>query len=398
MNAVLAILKTHLVHIISGLVALLAIVFGVWGINAMSTVTAEMSKAKKTLDGLKQISGNLVNERVIAAAQERIDTIRANYQATLDWVASQNRYDQTYGFLVQGSFPTPDRDHKEAFKTRYEPKLQELLNLLKPGQVASNSDIADEKTAIQEESQEVDFGIDVEEAGGKDKPQKDQPLTTPSGLLTAAGARQNPAARANIRRAHEFYCYATLGALHKIDAVVNPPVGLFPHELDMWEAQLSLWIQEDVIRALGRLNNAKAQELQAQNVTPWVGILPVKELIQIDVTRYLLQGTTWSDPDSELYDSIDFTVKVVIDARVLPELINEIAKDRLHMLRRIHFTDASSDPFNWSMQGKIYGARPVINVELVFETVFLREVFAPLMPDSIREELELPPKETPPRT
>ena len=90
---------------------------------------------------------------------------------------------------------------------------------------------------------------------------------------------------------------------------------------------------------------------------------------------------------SDMYDVIQFAVKLIMDQRDIPQFIDRMSKDSLHTLLRVSY---KAVPVNRAMMNKIYGSEPAVNVIMDFETIMLGEVFRPLMPPSVCEEYGIP--------
>ena len=76
-----------------------------------------------------------------------------------------------------------------------------------------------------------------------------------------------------------------------------------------------------------------------------------------------------------------------MDQRDIPLLVDRLSNNSFHTLLRVSY---QSVPPNRKMEGKIYGAEPVVNVVMDFESIMLGEVFRPLMPTSVCEYYEIP--------
>ena len=411
------VLKQHLFSIVCGVVAAASVVLGVAGVNSMSKVTEEMKEATQLSSRLSRLGGGrdgLVNEAAIEAEGKRLKQIRDYHEAVLAWAKDHNRHQP----LLPDIFPDPDRDEKLAFRKAYGERLSELLDMLDPGTVASEQDVADARVEIAEEekaAQRFDWELD-ESPGQAEQPKQEKPERYPSGLYTDYGAKQSAAARANIARAHQFRCYATMYSLEVFDKINE---GITPEVRDMWDAQVSLWIQEDAIVALARINGREAEKLEQAGETAWVGNMPIKELVSVRTSAYygyVVEGSPAEKParpqgydpayppssgatvftqnvSNDLFEVAQFTLKMIVDARRIPEIVEEICKDNLCTLLRLAYEDMSKDPDNWAMTDKIYGSAPTIRIVMDFETVFLGGLYRPLMPDETREELGLPERE-----
>ncbi|MCP4248722.1 MAG: hypothetical protein GY778_16885 [bacterium] len=398
-------LKRHLFFIICGVAAAGGIALGVLGMTSMSKVTDEMQGAAQLASDLSRLGGGAagaINKATIDAQNERIEQVRTHHENVLAWVRDHNRHEP----LLEGIFPDPTRDERVDFRTAYKPKLRQLLESLGAGTVASGQDIDDAQVEITEEAKfDSTFGLDNSEAGGPATPTvgEEQPEFLPSGLMTDVGAKASAAARANIARAHQMRCYGSINSLEEL-----PMPGITPDPQDMWEAQLSLWVQEGVVAALARINDRAARKLVDAGETAWVGVLPLKELVSIRTSPYVFPDSPPKPVDSpagsspayppesgesvftqsvsnDLFEVVQFSVKMVVDARAVPEIVDELCKGNLHTPLRIAYEDMSKDPENWAMTHRIYGSDPTVRVVIDFETIFLGDVYRPMMPTEEEE-------------
>ncbi|HOW18146.1 MAG TPA: hypothetical protein PLC79_03840, partial [Phycisphaerae bacterium] len=166
------------------------------------------------------------------------------------------------------------------------------------------------------------------------------------------------------------------------------------------DAQMSLWIQQDVLSALGKLNDAAAARLKPED--RWVAHMPVKDFLYIRIGDYVVgpgagqaagasAQSKWTEAvgepspppgdasavftnhtSNELYDVIQFAVELVIDARELPAVLDAICGANLYTPLTI---TGSAPAVNPSFRGKVYGPDPVMRVRVELEGCFLREFY-----------------------
>jgi hypothetical protein len=275
-----------------------------------------------------------------------------------------------------------------------------MLERLKAGTPPSQEEVAlvDQEMKEEREAREL-YGSDDQDDGTGSPPDADsEPESHPSGLITAAEARESPATRAALRKAQSIYCYASrnqegTGRDCFSEKKIFPPN--YPAKpADMWDAQVSLWIQEDVVESLARLNDETAEALRAAGKRPWVGNLPVKEVIEVSVSKYIMShleqagvSLTGSDgvftktESNELYEVVHFTVILVVDARDIPAVIEAISKDKFHTLLNLRWEYNPSSLVSLRMDGKIYGPEPAVRLVMDFETVFFGDIYRRIMPD-----------------
>jgi hypothetical protein len=211
---------------------------------------------------------------------------------------------------------------------------------------------------------------------------------------------------------------------------------------EMWYAQVSLWIQEDVARALAGAN------ANSQNVMDAI----VKRLISIDIARDQQTGNPYvigvqegqqpggfggmdpmmMDPGmgmgmggfnggmtpgaapaeqqvelpvestqplptdfamsptgrvcNPLFDVVHFTLMIDVDAERVPQVIHELQRGRFVTVRGIQELTRVDSAYE-QIQGYLYGTRPVVRLTLDCETLFLREWTRALMPAGVKRVL-----------
>ena len=147
---------------------------------------------------------------------------------------------------------------------------------------------------------------------------------------------------------------------------------------------------------------------------PWVGIMPVKEIISIRVSDHLKQDDdkveqlTWGrvgGPDeakpagspyptftntqgSDTYDAVQFSVKLIMDQRDLMQFADELTRGRFHTLLRVSYV-SNSDVFDRTYYGTVYGSEPTVNVLFDFESILPVDRYRAIMPDVVLEYLEV---------
>ncbi len=175
-----------------------------------------------------------------------------------------------------------------------------------------------------------------------------------------------------------------------------------PSPNDMFQAQVSLWVQEELCRAIRETN----EKFKADNK----GILnsPIKRLISIKVLPKFVPvpagtpGTTEPPtvPDhtttkvtpafttnplghvsNDFYDVIRFDMVVVVEGAALPEVLTGLARNRYISFRKVNIqsVDSSVD----MASGYLYGPAPVIHLTLEGQYLLLRPFLKDLMPTDI---------------
>ncbi len=407
-------IKSHLNVVITSSLALVAVVLLVLGM-VLPHVAADMKRDQSVIATLGGIQA--VNGAVIQHEQNKVETNKARLEKMLKELEATGNHQP----LVTDVFPKIDstKPAPYQFKNKYKEKQQQLLTTLRAMDQPSKADIdleaerlADKKA--REETQKV-LGADQPGAPGRKPP--------PGGAAPAARRfvrptpqalkemtpeerlREDPVVRASMQRARSVYCYGTLTSLDPRSAITE--TSSLPAVEDLWYAQMSLWIQEDVLGALAQLNNRAAEQLPEKD--KWVAHLPVKRLINIWIGGYVPDKTapgggaarglsagstaTGTGPppgdaasvftqrgSAGKVDVIQFALNLVVEAQKLPAVIDEICKAGFYTPLLVTYEGVS--PVT-ELTGFVYGSAPVIQVRLEYEGCFLRNKYAKWMPETV---------------
>ncbi len=206
-----------------------------------------------------------------------------------------------------------------------------------------------------------------------------------------------------------------------------------PEMYQLWEGQLELWIQEDIARAIAianRVTDANANIINA----------PVKRLLKVEVIPGYVglhtlggavgqpgstRGSTGAqrgdgsypppfggltnDVDQRvsdnfhvgptgrvsnaLYDVRHARVVAVVDFQKLPELFRALSRVNFMTVLNMQVTDV--DEYDALAEGFVYGSSDAVEVDMVIETLWMREWTEPLMPDKTREYVGIDEPEEP---
>lgn len=234
------------------------------------------------------------------------------------------------------------------------------------------------------------------------------PMGGPPGQNVGAEIKQDEVLyRASVRKARTVRIYATPGVFH-----ASPLIHMSgaPSPRDIWYAQVSLWIQEDIVNAIRKLNDDAAQELDDEDVN--VVHLPVKRIVDVTIDGYVLgPGTIVPFPKTsveqtagqgrpsmregppdqsftgsasgEQFDVVRFTLQVVVDQRDMLKLVDYVTRENFYQLIDAHYEKLSSP----DMEGYFYGHEPVVLATLDFEGFMARKVFKGMMPEAVLIDL-----------
>jgi len=416
-------IKSHLTLVICGLLSVASIVMLVLGVILPET-PKDLESDSRIYSSLQGAGRSPVNPQVIE--QER--TYQIDLSRRLEAFTSQAVTSAPHKPLHPDVFPEVRPGRQNApfeFKEAFKKKQEALMTLLRakdkpsPTELEDNRDFVARQKAKEERSSRAQLaapGAQRSPTGGRGIPRR--PIVTPKSeaalgvqkaITPEDRVKNDPDAAFGVRRAREIYCYATVANLDPQPAVTE---GSFPSVESMWRAQVSMWIQEDVIGALARLNNRVAEPLPEE--ARWVGHLPVKRLVYLTIGDYVPpaaeggrnQGTARIAPgigsqgradlppgkaedvftgrgSTETFDLIRFAVGLVVDAQSLLKVINAISEAGSYTPLMVNYRAEQSDP---TLTDYIYGSSPVVQVRLEYEVSIRRSEYEQWMPASIKGE------------
>lgn len=416
-------IKSHLTVVICGTVALLSmvgLVMGMMNTTALDEMQTDQS-LYNTLNGLQPI-----NEKTIDSLKDGYRRNAAKLKEAIKDIEAISKHEP----ILPNVFPevaARDQAAPYEFKEVFKAERLRLLSLLKAKDKPSAEEIQEENNFLQhmQQQQKLEEALGVTTGGVGDAVPglaptpgvQPQPFPSAGGAFTAFGGvgaagknemsleerlRTDAALRVSLRRAYEIYCYAGVDSLDPLDPLLaentSPSVEL------MWYCQVRLWLQEDVLGALARLNEEAAAQLPEQD--RWVGNLPVKHLGQILVGKYVppSQGAggfgggggggghseipnSASDVftnrgSSDGVDVMQFSLSLIIEARALPAVMAAICNAGFYTPLSVTY---EAVPPATDFVDYIYGSDPVIKVQMLYEGCFLRSNYEKWIPPGVAQ-------------
>jgi hypothetical protein len=439
-QAMIGFLKTHLISLICGVAALAALGFAGMGMSN-KTVIEKMNKNQNEIG-----AGNISSLRSTAKNQECIDQERKrakafedDYKATVDTAKRINRREP----LMGGVFPKAEQNATRfAFKGAYEKEVLRLASLMGAETLPTQYEIEEEQINVNEllaQEKEKKEETKIAGAPGQVTPPVVSAAPTPPPIFDRGGTpptsdliggdfpgasrdfgrgsmpmqtgssggnvepKYNAVYRARVNKARSIRCY-----VDPFTFQVNPliqSVGAPPPE-QMWYAQVSLWIQQDVVQAINALNREAAKSVQDGEA--YVEHSPVKRLLSLRVLGYVLPtggilpfpaisdaGSTAKEmtpsftdrKSNEQFDVVRFELTAVVDSRETLKIVDAITKANFNKLLSIESTAVNRD-LDEQQLGYFYGTAPVAQVRMEFETYMTRgDVFDEMKPAEVVQAL-----------
>ncbi len=407
----MAFIKRNLVMVILGLVGLLGIGGAVWGAMAAGSVKEEMSdpiSLVRNLTGMK--SQKLYNSDWIEQAGKRSQEEERKLGERLKAVELRQATNAfapappTEGFtaperdqIIKGLLPAetataPRYRFRPAYKAAHADLLKRLGAMTRPSEDELNR--AEEIKARAKPTGDA-FSGDPYELARKGA----TVVTGGDGSDRATAILGSAKADVWLRRAKEGKVYVDPNALAMHHLALTEEE---PSLMQIWQAQMSLWIQQDLVLAIARVNERAEQRLAASGFEgrPWVAYVPIKRLLAVTIAgvlggtegggglnvnalRYLFPSYTALD-NSDKFFVVPMAMRLVMEPESLQELMTELANVGFYNVVHLNYDAESADPMQL---GFVYGSRPVINVNLAIEGYYLHSIYEKYMPADIKSQL-----------
>ena len=285
---------------------------------SVSSANDEQAAAREKLSSqLQQLSqGEKVNGPKLEAKKAQVNQTRDAYEELSRLERDWNR--RTYPILEltyldggQGrtvpAFPLDREKYRQfrlhfPFVLQYRKELEEMLAKLQPTTIPSTPEIEEAQTAwqrrleMQQETERLqEVGRDILGGAALPSPGAPYPMpgASPSGARGAGGiadeARQKGLAAAKVAKARQGLVYADLDSLN----AVFKGDEVSASDSQLWQAQLNLWVTNDIVEAIRQTNQAIVERLPQDQRN--VLATPIKRLVMVDVSEdYYVSGKALS--------------------------------------------------------------------------------------------------------
>lgn len=398
-------IKSHLTIVVCGSIGLVSLVMLVLGI-LLTNLQEAMAQDESLYSSLTSMKSKPVNARVIEEVRSQQRKVKEQVDRFLKEAVATAEHKP----LLADVFPMfKGENERFAFSERFRQKQLELIRRLNAKDQPSDADVIDYRENLERELQKEKrlSGETAVNPFGGPAPLVTEPSAVDLSKLTPEElVQKDPLAGASVKRAREIYMYASVSSL---DPKFSPDEK-YPSIESMWMAQVGLWIQEDIINALARVNEQEAERQKLPPEERWVGTMPVKHLLYILISDYVsaaagspaggfaagptTPGELPSGPPPGLadavftkrgstsgYDVVHLAMGLVIDARAMLTILDEISKSGFYTPLSVSYEVVDYDP---SLRGYVYGSGPVIRVRIEYECCMLREKYREWMPETLK--------------
>ncbi|MCC6680729.1 MAG: hypothetical protein IT445_07490 [Phycisphaeraceae bacterium] len=373
------------------------------------------------------ISGVTINQDVIDKLSTMYDGMAEQYDGVYQRAVEYNK--RYHDPLLPGLFPKWDENNFEIpFQARYE-YVKSFFDMFEPSdpqqpeapRLDAGSPPSPQDIQINLSIVERDFVSNVTNTQLTESDQKDLEQEMRDKLIDMLHQK---AAQIHIYANKELVPGQTYGGQlqqydqfpFQVESWAFLDTAPLPHQL--WEGQLELWMQQDIIRAIAKVN--QVNDPKANVITA-----PVKRLMGIQIVPGYIglhtlgaasngqfasaQRTDGSfgppiaaqrtnDPtqatsnnffvgptgrvSNALYDVRQVVLTVAVDYARLNQLIAAI--NSVNFMTVLNVQIENIDEYEGLQQGYFYGPDDVVTATMVIETIWLRDWTQPLMPDRVR--------------
>jgi hypothetical protein len=419
MQAVMKFAMTHLVSLLCGVAALAFIVIGVIGMSSRSVVQEMNRRIQSTgAADIQRLRSSAKNQAMIEAEEERGRRFDAEFEETKAILERINKREP----IMEGVFPPPTVMTPEAqimpfrFRERYNEAIGKLPAPLVGGTLPDQADIQEEIENVrdlrqqEEEAQlaQAGAGQPAQPPPGPGSSRLQATPPTRGGLPLIRGGepaargtepKYDPIIRANVAKAKSIRCYYDPTTFHRSPIALEGASA--PTADEMWKAQVSLWIQQDIVSAIDKLNSAAAEQVQEGDAC--VEHVPVKHLMAIRVEGYVtsvgllpfdsltsarpaqqVEPTFTGRVSDDQFDVLRVEVQAVVDQRELLRVVDAISKENFYTCVKL---GSAAPPPDLAARGYLYGATPVVIATMTFEAYMARSIYDPIMPPTMRQQI-----------
>ncbi|HEX4056218.1 MAG TPA: hypothetical protein VHX86_18310 [Tepidisphaeraceae bacterium] len=411
------VLKKNLFSIIFGIIAILAVVALYWPMDGLyATLRTELDsrvQVSSSLDALTNASRSMPllspdetnpaplevfpTQPVIDAGIAATQQVSQQAQKMLDRAVSANQHLP----LLPDELPKPTDSNRYLFAQQYArattdySRWQQILDSTAP---PTPEEVQAAKDKLLEE---IDKARLVTDAQGNPTPDSTAEAQEEYGLESAS---VQP--RMELERAQRHQIYLLPNSL-PVDTKIKD--GTFPMPDEICDAQLVMWVLDDVTQAI-----AKANELYSDPASPGgppqhdILHAAVKSIEGIDAPAPVLAQTGVDatagvnspapmDPTvsptgrvcNGLYDAVRFRVRLVVDAAKVEEVMRQLEVGQFITVLNVQFNEVV-DPAaaaSATTGGFRYGDKPVVRVEFDCEELLMRKWTDNILPESRKNGL-----------
>jgi hypothetical protein len=410
MSNIMEVIKKNLISVISGVIAIAAIAV------AFTMLSGEKDELNKELEARKSVHGSLSqllngnrtlptvsitpdaqaeklprfpSQKIIDQGDAMVKELEKASKEILEAAVKMNKHE----LQEPGSLPSPPPGMPYRFRESYQrffpppptsPLQSQLAKDLGAGMPPTPEEI---RFKVEEKSNQIKKDRLIQTATGFNNSQQVQEEIAQMARELPRTLRDQIAASSRV-----YINPQTFTAHPQILAAAGAPT-----DVSIYEAQLMLWMQQDVVAAVNDANK------DSKSIKDSV----VKHLVRVTAMPSPIMptgGTPSVDPDAPvpkepavsptgrvcngMYDVYHIQVEADVDAARLPDFLRAFGHNRF--MTPLWADLRSVDLAMERAAGHDYGDKPVVNAKVQLEVLYLRAWDKPLMPKDVRAKFGIP--------
>lgn len=406
-------IKANKFWIVLGLIGAVAIGLGVWGFLGGSEVEAKMTTVNQLTSTVRGLQSNPQNSASVAAKAQEVERRKKEAERAKDVALSVQKNNAFYAIeesgelkpaprkpLVENVLPAPAGNSDALqFREVYSKEFETLTSRLRPGQKPALDAIQAEQVQLDMRGKvnprtEGGSSWDIHRIFSTTSVKVDPGKQTPLELL-----RNWAASTVAYRNAENCRVFVEPNAFgrHRLTQATTPPTAN-----EIWQAQMSLWIQQDIVTAVARTNERRAAELVAANRPDddWVAYMPIKHIEKVVIGNHLggpgggsnLEQVKWVTSMTGKTANNDFFVvpiqlHLVVEESALPSILESFCGVGFYTPVGVQFWSVKPNPLQVNY---VYGDSPVVKLQLDMEGYYFHVVFGQWIPKELQDVLKKP--------
>jgi hypothetical protein len=411
------VLKKNLVSIIFAVIAIVAVVAVFWpiggwyddlqkqldrraAVGAQLTSLASGSRQMPILSPDQTTPDQLTvfpAQDVINAGVAATSQVATQATAMVDTAVKANRHGD---LLFPNCLPKPDDSTRFSFAQKYQDATTDYARwqpILNSGARPTPDEISAALAALQDEinKDKLTYLNGPSDANGN-KPVNPASVQDAKDEFDARAPEVKPRMEQSAATKYSVYLEPRSGAL-SFDQSIN--VKEAPDADKIFDAQLAIWIIDDVAHAIARCNQLYSDP-ETPGGPPRTDVLhgPIKRIDLIGNPQAVLGASTdaaggngTATPKvttvsasgrvcNALYDVVDFKVDLTVDAAKIPQIVREFEVGQFITVNNVQIIEVV-DPALSASQGYRFGDKPVVRIELDCEELLLRQWTNDILPD-----------------
>ncbi|MFH1417130.1 MAG: hypothetical protein ABII12_02440 [Planctomycetota bacterium] len=409
-------LKKQWPLIVFGVVVLGSVGMGAWAIPAGSDVEEKMRTVADVVRKLRSYQNNAANAATIEAIKQQKEEEREEFERLVETALAPQRTNAFYEevgsrgaapareTIIPDVLPDPENALRITFKSCYINEFAKLNERLVGRSRATPEQIAREYTLLEQlkSGDDEDTPASGDQWRSRQTREDAKPSEKAEPQSLSAMLREHAESRAAERVAKDIRIYvddSPNGAFgrHDLANQTNPP-----DAVQIWQAQMSLWIQQDIAAAIARCNEERVAALREAGRPEddlWVAYMPVKRLKVLRIQDVLGgQGggsnapRAWMESFTKVENNakrfvVALQLEVVVEEASVMDLLRHITSIGFYTVLGADYKAVKPDPI---CEEYIYGDEPVVEARIHLEGCFFREVFEQWIPKELKPILKIP--------